>query len=142
MDGIRVAHTPVTGLDESVEIEGVGVAQLAVDRAHTPVDDGAPEHPGNRGCHVWEQHFGRVGGDAPTPVAVDDAPQIETDERLVIRLEGWELCLRVKVGRERLQQHVDERRRPVLGGAVGCVRGGPHADVRIAELRQRQRAVV
>ena len=83
---LKLADAPaaIAGTDQPVQVQRVRIAELAVDVAHTPVDDFRFQRARHRRGDVWQQHLGRVRGYASPAVAVDHRPQGQTYEGIVL----------------------------------------------------------
>ena len=146
MNGIGIAgvwSAPIRrSFDQAVEIEGVGVAQLAVDGANPPIDNGTPQGPRHRSRNVRQQDLGAVRGHAAPAVPVNDGPQVQTNERSVIGFQRRQLRFGIKIRWQWLQQKIDQRRAAILAGTVGRVRCRPHAGLRVLKFWQLRGSVL
>ena len=76
VDGIWIRQVPIGSrcFDEPVQIQSIGIPELAVHQADTTTDNGSAHRSGNRCGNVGQQDFRRIGCNTTTSVSINDRP--------------------------------------------------------------------
>ena len=111
MNRIRIApHTRLRRrFDQAITVQRIRIALLTIDDPDPAIENGATERPGDGRGNVGQQHFTDARSDATAAMAVDDAPEIETEEGTVVGVfvGGCELGFVVEIEWHGLEENVD-----------------------------------